>query len=284
MPQYLYTACTGRCGQSSLAAYINTFGKRCFAEVEPPELVYKSHWPLGNWIGLIQRKWILTHELLGRGKALTWYDEDKDALLDRLAQRRHRRVQRLLKSHDADYYIELSKFFIRSYCDATHRIVPDMGALLLYRNPLKNARSFVNRKKNFSLDGVMPFFKKACFPIDIDRLSKYQLYLWQWVEIDLRYQRFVEENRIERHSRFRTEDLNDIAQVSDLFDQLGIERTGEITPLQPRNTNLSQGRKATAVLPEDHDAFLQFLEMIPSDIMGRIPHILDYQKTQTTVE
>ena len=272
----IFTACTGRCGQNSLSKYFNIFGKACFAEVEPPDLIYKNHWPFGNHIRTIQRKWIVTHEDLGRGKALLWYDNDDNKKMFSLVKKRVHRVERIKKRKKADTYIELSKFFIRSYCDETFKQLPEMGVLLLRRNPITNARSFSNRSKDFALDGVMPYFKKTCFPIDVNMLSTFQLYLWQWVEIELRYQRFVEQTNIKKHKIFFTEDLNDPEKVRKLFKYFDIQEIKPIVPLKPVNTNISQGKKATVITRKDKEQFIRFIDMIPPNILDKVFYIKDF--------
>ena len=268
----IFTSCTGRCGQTTLAEYFNLFGKDCFAEVEPPNLIYKQRWPFGGTVRIIQRKWIVTHEDLGRGKALLWYDNNENDKLEKLARKRLKRISNFWRKN----YIELSKFFIRSYCDAIYNLRNDIGIIKLYRNPLKNAKSFVNRNKDFALDGVMPYFKKSGFKIDIHKLTKYQLYLWQWVEIDLRYQRFIEVHKIKKHYGFKTEALNDPKAVERLFEYFGIELEDRIRPVSPKNKNISQGKPDTAVTSQDIDEFNRFLEMIPIHIMEKVSHIKDY--------
>ena len=272
----IFTVCTGRCGQHSLAEYFNRFGKNCFAEVEPPNLFYKNYWPLGGYARLIQRKWIVTNEKLGRGKALIWHDNNEFDKLEALAGKRIDRVEKIIKKKNASHYIEVSKFFIRSYCDAMYKLRKDIGLLKLYRNPLKNARSFINRNKNFSLDGLMPYFKKTCFKIDLDKLTKYQLYLWQWVEIDLRYQRLIEENNIAKHYEFKTEDLSDTKEIEKLFQFFNIDYQKPIERITPKNTNISQGKIETLVSRQDVDEFYQFLDMIPPYILNKISVIEKY--------
>lgn len=274
----VFTACTGRCGQNSLVAYLNPFGADCLAEVEPPDLLYRQHWPLGNWLRHVQRRWLVTHEDLGRGKALEWHDRDEQEPLQRLAAKRLRRIRCLCRRAGATTYLEASKFFIRSYCDALFQARPDMGVLLLRRDPLMNARSFANRGKDFTLDGVMPHFCKACLPMDINRLSRFQLYLWQWVEIELRYQRFLESHNVRRHYEFNTEDLNDPARVEELFRFFAIGLKKPVQPLAPRNSNVSQGRQGTAVLSRDLVEFDHFVEMIPLHILNNIPSLTEYRQ------
>ena len=58
------------------------------------------------------------------------------------------RVGRLCRKQKCQTYFEISKFFIRTYFEATHEIKPDIGILILKRDPMNNAR-YVNRNKDF---------------------------------------------------------------------------------------------------------------------------------------
>jgi hypothetical protein len=274
----IFTACTGRCGQFSLVDYLNEFGESCAAEAEPPDLIYPRHWPLSNWLRDIQRKWIVTDEELGRGKALAWHDNDENEPLRHLAEKRLKRIQRLCQKNKTKHYFEASKFFIRSYCDATFELIPDMGVLLLRRDPLLNARSFCNRGKDFRLDGVMPDFRKACLPMEISSLSRFQLYLWQWVEIELRYQQFLDDHNVRRHLEFDTDDLNDPAKVEALFRHFSIELKKPLYVLEPKNTNVSKGREMTSVSVDDLAEFDRFIERLPAQTLAKLPFLSTYRQ------
>jgi hypothetical protein len=275
----IFTACTGRCGQFSLVEYLNVFGEACLAEAEPPSLIYPNHWPLGNWLRHVQRRWIVTDEDLGRGDTLAWFDEDRREPLARLASRRIKRLSRLSRRAQARTYVEVSKFFIRSYCDAVADLRPDIGMILLRRDPLVNAKSFSNRGKNFRLDGVMPDFRKACLPMDSRVFSPFQLYLWHWAEIELRFQRFIEVKQIGRHYVMRTEDLNSPQRIKELFDYFSIDRIEPIVRLEPRNTNESKGREGTVVSSADLDEFDRFYDMLPADVRHLLPALVGYRES-----
>lgn len=278
LPENLvFTACTGRCGQFSLVDYINEFSASCLAEAEPPDLIYPRHWPLSNWVRGIQRRWIVTDEDLGRGKALGWHDNDHSEPMRRLAERRLRRISRKCTRRGADSYFEASKFFIRSYCDAVFEQRPDLGVLLLRRDPISNARSFCNRRKDYRLDGLMPDFRKACLPMDTNSLSKFQLYLWQWVEIELRYQRFLDDHAISRHYEFDTDDLNNPIRIEALLDHFSIRLKKSVHSLEPRNTNVSKGQPETAVSMGDLEAFDNFVDRIPASVVDKLPHLPEYR-------
>ena len=74
MVKYIYTVCTGRCGQVSLANYINKYSINTVAEAEPPEPKYNEKFIFSNFVRNIERKTYASNELLGRGKALIWHD------------------------------------------------------------------------------------------------------------------------------------------------------------------------------------------------------------------
>ncbi len=271
----IFTVSTGRSGQNTLSEYFNRYGKKCYAEVDPPHLIYKEHWLFGNFARIVQRKWIVTHEDLGRGEMLKWYDDDENSKLDKIVRKKIRRINKF----KCKYYIEMNKNFIRSYCDAVYKLHTDIGIINLFRNPMETARSYVNRNKNIALDGVMPNFKKACFKINIKRLTKYQLYLWQWVETELRFQRFIKDNGITKYYALRTEDLNDNKKLEELFRFFGIEFRDEIKIVRPYNTNVSQGKLKTVVKPQDIREFKTFLSMIPNEIMNKLEILQQYYPT-----
>ena len=50
---YIYTACTGRCGQHSLGDFINRYALNTLVEVEPPQLLYPNNAPFGNYFSEI---------------------------------------------------------------------------------------------------------------------------------------------------------------------------------------------------------------------------------------
>ena len=283
----IFTVCTGRCGQFSLVDYLNEFGEACLAEAEPPDLVYPNNFPLGNYLRRFQRKWIVTNEDLGRGKALGWYDNDVRKPLQHLAKRKVQRIGNLCLKQQARNYVEVSKFFIRSYCDAMIELMPDMGVLLLRRNPLFNARSFANRKKDFRLDGVMPNFRKACQPMEIDSLSTFQLYLWQWVEIELRYQRFMNDHNISRYYEFDTDSLNEPMKVEALFSHFQIKLKKNLHILEPNNTatkpvnNVTKGREMTIGTAKDLEEFDRFIEQLPVSTLIKLPHLSSYRHSYT---
>ena len=175
--------------------YISRGGTSC--------LIYPNHWAFGNWLRNVQRRWIVTDEMMGRGSALDWYAGNKHIELRNLSASRLQRVARLCDRLNKKHYFELSKFFIRTYFEATYSLRSDIGILFLHRDPLYNAKSYVNRRKNFFLDNQSPIAQNVLISINPDLLSKFQLYLWSWCEVELRFRRFVSQNKIKRFLSYR---------------------------------------------------------------------------------
>ena len=273
--QLIFTVCAGRCGQVTLTKYFNKYIKNCIAECEPPELWYQTKWPLGSRLRNFQRKHMNSYsdEMLGRGKAIKWYEEDDDTNLDHLVGKRLKRIEKF----KCLTYVEISKFFIRSYGEATIKKVPNLKLIKLSRNPITNARSFTNRNKNYALDGIFPHFHKSLLKMDVSKMSLFQLYLWQWAEIELRYLRLLEIYHPLTHYELSSESIDDPNELKRLFQhfQLNIKNI-PITPLTRENTNVENGFQETMITESDLKSFQQFLEMSPYHLINKISGLKSY--------
>jgi hypothetical protein len=280
----IFTAVVGRSGQNTLADYFNKYGIGCFAEVEPPDLIFRAKGPLrsilykiqiGSILYKIQRRWIVTHELLGRGKAKEWYEIKDHEKLNNMAKKKLRRIRRLQRKYKFKTYIEISKFFMRTQCDYIYDNVPNISLIKLTRDPISNARSFVNRNKNFYLDNVPPNYKQNCLQLDGKRLTKFQLYLWSWFEIELRYYRFIENHKIKKIFELGTKDLNNKEKITEMFEYFGIDHR-EITELSQKNTNVQQGYPQTIVMENDIREYEEFIRIIPERLFSKVKYLKYY--------
>ena len=48
--------------------FIDRYALNTLVEVEPPQLLYPNNAPFGSYLRDFQRKWVVTDEMLGRGK------------------------------------------------------------------------------------------------------------------------------------------------------------------------------------------------------------------------
>ena len=289
--QIIYTATTGRSGTTSLAHIVNEYGKRCVAEHEPPDLVlrqigHRAFFRRRGWLGntsrvamigrAFQRRFLVTNEMMGRGKALKWYDSGDEQNLLRLARKRHRRATRFSR-FGVDHYLESSQFFIRTFCDQAIRVNPNLGLIKLTRDPLENARSLANRKRSLFDHALPPDRKSNIFRVeDWQSLSPFQIFLVQWVEQQLRFHRFVETHEVQRLFSIRTEELGSAERIKAMFDFFGIEHL-PIGHLPTSNTNTRSGYAETKIGKSDTDEFYAVLDLLPSAMLDRIDALKGYK-------
>ena len=272
----IFFAVAGRSGSNYLTYLFNKFGKNCFSECEAPDLIFKNNWVFGTLARNFQRKWIVTDEMLGRGKALEWYELDRTHdKLNKIALNKIKRIKHLQRRYKFQTYVETGKFFIKSQCDVMYNNEPDLNLIKLTRNPLLNAKSFVNRNKDFSLDNVPPHYKQNCLQLNTHTLSKYQLYLWNWFETELRYYRFIEKYNIQKYYDFKTENLSVKTEVEKLFKHFNINHEKMEFP-KPINTNVSQGKPKTIITNAEVDQYLNFIDKIPDRLLKKIQYLNDF--------
>jgi hypothetical protein len=137
---------------------------------------------------------------------------------------------------------------------------------MLRRDPISNAKSFVNRHKSFILDNQLPNESNVILKMDPDKLSPFQLYLWKWCEIELRYKNFIQSREIRRHFEVSNTELSNPKILGDMMDHFSIDHVDvlEMRPLEPINTNVEKGLKPTHISAQDFWEFESFLKMLPT--------------------
>ena len=285
--QKIFTAAMGRTGTNNLAVLFNRFGRGCLAEHEPPALLLQQlgekpfflrrpglrpRGRLAQFGRGLQRRYIVTDEMLGRGQALEWYDTGEHEELVRLANWRSRRIERFARRGYV-HYLESSQFFLRTYCYEVHRLIPDIGVIKLLRDPLETARSSANRNKRVFHNSLPPDRPSNVFCLtDWRDLTDFQLYAHLWIETELRWEAFLEATGLERHVLVETRHLSEPQRVAAVFAKLGIEHK-PIVGLRATNTNAEAHLPQTAVSMSDTEAFLRVVDRLPTNLRDRIPQI-----------
>jgi hypothetical protein len=84
--QYIFTVTAGRSGQALLTNLLRQHVPGCFPAFEKPSI--NRHLPgfLGDMERQFRRRFVETHELLGRGQVLTAFDQGDDAYLEKIAR------------------------------------------------------------------------------------------------------------------------------------------------------------------------------------------------------
>ncbi len=278
--RYVFTVTAGRSGQASLCDLLRAHVPGCYAAFEEPAVNPVLPGPLGDLERRFRRRFVETHELLGRGKVLTAFEQGNEAYLDGIVARRLRMIARTLARHRATIYVDASKYFARGLHRAFARALPGLSLVRLVRDPLLNMRSFLNRNKSFRLDNSLPDAPSNIVRLGSADMEKGEFYLWAWCEMYLRFDRLVEEFKIERAVEIRTEHLADAARMNAALDALGLSHT-PVVPAAPVNTNAEHGYGQTRILQEDLDLFERFLKRLSADVRLRIAYFATYQPGQS---
>ena len=78
--QYIFTVTAGRSGQGTLTDLLRRHVPSCYPAFEEPAVYRRLPAVLGNYERRFRRRFVETHELLGRGRVLTAFDRGDDAL------------------------------------------------------------------------------------------------------------------------------------------------------------------------------------------------------------
>ena len=269
--RYIFTVTAGRSGQASLTRLLTAHVADCYAAFEEPRAKVRLRGYPGDLERRFRRRFIETHELLGRGRVLAAYQSGDAAYLDRIVARRLKMIERL----DVSIYVDVSKYFARGLHDAFARAVGDFGLIRLVRDPVLNMRSFLNRNKSFRLDNSAPDAPNNEICLDPDGFEPGEFYLWAWSEMYLRFERLVETYKVRRAVEIRTDELNDATRMAHHFGALGLDHT-PLTVMPPENTNRMQGHGETLVTQADIQTFKRFMNRLPSTAIDRIGYLRGY--------
>jgi hypothetical protein len=220
------------------------------------------------------------------------------AIYDAYAGRRDRIRARLLKKRaylerlNGKAYLESSHAFLKSAYLEALEVFPDLRLIHLVRDPLKVAKSEAFRlqwrkrlhvpfhfyrgddgRRHFAwaLTGNEEIFRS----FDPARLSDFQWCFIQWIEIENRAVRFLEDHDL--HGRCVTlhspKDLNDPAKINALFASLGLPATQPLVLRGRKNKSIGS---TTTISPDDQAEAGAVLERLPSrylKIFHREPYV-----------
>lgn len=221
------------------------------------------------------------------GRAIHDHLTGRTDRLHRLLQAKRDWVRR----NSDSFYVETSHALLKSYYDVVLEYFPDARFVHLVRDPLKTARSEANRHVVFdrwhipfryyhernrryfrwALTGEEPIF--ASF--DRSRLSLFQWYVIQWIEIENRAMRFIEGNGLQDRcfTLHSPTDLNDPERIGALFDRFALPAIGAEIVIAGHQ-NRTPGTK-TIVDQREEAEFRDVVEQVPEqwlEIFQRPPY------------
>lgn len=273
--RFIFTVATGRCGQSSLTELVGNHVPGCYPAFEQPDIRMILPAPFAAYERRFRRRFVETHELLGRGKVLTAFERGDHAYIDGIVAQRLRMVRRDMKRHDVSIYFDISKFFARGLHVGFTKAVGRFALVNLVRDPLRNMRSFLNRDKRFTLDSSLPDANSNILRLSSSDMSAGELYLWAWCELYLRFEGMRQSGKVTHAVEIRTEDLVNPQRMNAALDALGLDHS-PVRALPPSNTNTQQGLPETRVSASDVRLFERFLDRVPSELRDRIAYLKNY--------
>lgn len=200
--------------------------------------------------------------------------------VERLLAKKRRFIQR----QRTETYVETSHAFLKSYYDLAEQYFPESKFVHLIRHPLKTARSETNRELwldsihfpwrkyrasdgrryfYWSLTGEEPIYRA----VGLDRPSLFQHYVIQWIEIENRAMRFLDD--FDKHQHCVTmqspTELNDPQRVKTAIEQLGLELVEEEVRIEGKQ-NRTPGAKTT-ITAQEEDEFRAVVEQMPAEYL-----------------
>ena len=213
------------------------------------------------------------------GKPIYWYFQGKTKDIKKLFLIKKNRITRYKK----DVYIETNHAFLKSFCDVAIEYFPDMKLIHLIRNPLKVAKSETNKHflqdktlfpfqyykrddggKHFkwALTGLEDIFKA----VNIDKITLYQKYVLQWIEIENRAMKFLKKYNKDKdcYTLFVPNDLNDHSVLQEMFRFFKLKpKTKKIIIRGSRNLNIIP----TVVTDEDKRQLQEVFNSVPESYL-----------------
>ena len=229
------------------------------------------------------------------------------AIYDAFAGRWDRLRTRLAKKRDyiqrlkGGVYLESSHAFLKSAYVVAMEFFPEMRLIHLIRDPLKVAKSEAWRerwrrrvhapfhfytgddnRRHFAWSLTMN--EEIFQNFDLGRLSLFQRYLIQWIEIENRAMRFLEQHQLrDRCFTLHTPgDLNEAVKVRAMFDFFNLPTAHPGIILGGRK-NRSIGRPKTWITDEDERECQNVLERMPLrhlEIFGQEPYVREEWSTR----
>ncbi len=282
--RFLFTISPGRSGQESLTRLFEASVVGAFVAFEEPSVRTRLPGRLANWERRFRRRFIETHELLGRGDVLRAFDAGDGEQLEKYAAARLAWIDRQLDRRSASIYIDISKHFLHGLHHPTLAQLKKRGdwpvsMIRLVRDPVANMRSYLNRNKDISLDYGAPDCPFNELRLDTAELSKGERYLHAWCETYLRGDRLIREFDLAPAETIATDDLSDPTAVGALLDRLGLAH-GQVPFLPAQNTNVGRGFRPTETDSKDLETFARFMEKVPHSIRDRLP--LSFARASTS--
>lgn len=271
---YIFTVTVGRSGQATLYDIVKKYSNNCIAALEEPNINYYSTGYLRTIERLIRRKYFETDELLGRGRILDAFVNRNDDYIKEISKKRLIIAKDKAKKSNANIYFDISKFYARGLHIGFNNILSDFTLIFLYRDPLLNMKSFINRNKNFLMDNNCPDEERNVLTMSSKGWSQGEFYLWSWSEIYLRFKKILSSNKVKKSLIVSSSDLMNPKKVSKILDKLEIKHS-KILSIKKMNTNVEVGIQETKIEKKDIEILEKFISRLSKEIFQELFYLKD---------
>lgn len=276
MSRYIFTVTAGRSGQNTLSNILDNHLRNSYVAFEEPQINYIFRGRLADFERAFRRKFIETHEMLGRGKILTAFVGDDVDYIYRISRKRMNLINNKMEKNGDQLYVDVSKYFARGLHLGFQAILPKFSLIHLVRDPILNMRSFLNRNKNFYLDNNSPDADNNLLKLNSQNMKLSDLYLWAWCEMALRYEKMKKMSCVENYVEIYTNQLNNPGYINRCLDDLGLVHDRVQKNKIRLNTNSGSGYKKTEIQQVDVEMFESFMKKVPNRVLQKIPYLREY--------
>lgn len=273
--KYVMVITTGRSGSSFFADLVNRNALNASSEHEP--------------------------NLVPVDESTQWYYDGQDEKIANLVERKIARLRRgemlcslpIVGQHYTRFarsrlkrliprvpmreiYVEVDNAFLKCYGNQLLDAIPDIEFIHLTRNPLLQAKSAENRKYHPNPNRpyfLWPTWERNTFRLSEEvtaDLSDFQLALWYWFEMELRFADLMEQRGIRALLEVCIDDLNDVATAEKVFASIGIKHR----PLDLK-ANRNLGPRQSLITDREREEASSFLKIVPDHLLSRLPTAFD---------
>jgi len=273
--KYVMVITTGRSGSSFFADLVNRNALNASSEHEPNlvDVDVSTQWYYDGEDDKIAELVDRKIARLRRGEVLSsmpvigpYYKSFARSRLKRLIPRVPMR----------EIYIEVDNAFLKCYGNHLIDAIPDLKLIHLTRNPLLQAKSAQNRKYHPNPNSpyfLWPAWERNTFRLSEEvtaGLSDFQLALWYWFEMELRFADLMEHRGIRPLMEVCIDDLNDAETVARVFADLGVQHRA-----LDLKANRNLGPRQSLISDREREEAAAFLKIVPDHMVARLPTAFD---------
>jgi hypothetical protein len=268
--KYVVVVTTGRSGSHFFTHLVNTNARNASSEHEvnlvSPDVSTK--WYYDGQDDRIERLIVRRLRRLRRGETLDLLGVPR-AIASRLTRARMKKYFPTVPIKEV--YVDVDNAILKSFGPPLLQKIPDLQVVHVTRHPMLQAKSAENRHTEPNPQRpyfLWPGWQRNFLPLEpeiLQRLSRFQLALWYWLEMEIRYVEFFQKRCVVPPIELDIAELNRPETAATIFARLGIEHG----PMRTDVDRDSSPRESVAT-DEDWRQARDLLDLLPKDVLSRV--------------